>query len=298
MMTARVATGIVVLAMGLSASPAMADHTVIPPVDRSAIPELAGENTVLASESGWTRVRLPVDVDASKMYDFDTEIRGAGRVIALFMMREVAGALPKDPGGVWLMRFGDCDTRACEPNPFSSAWMSSDVRTLRAGIYRIYLVVDGARASATFNIPELEGATRINPTRDVRAKVQTLTPRIQESTTGVVFSAGNEAPFRGRGIALQGQFVDPIGPGVINNDYCLYEDDVPAGGSWTYMPPECGDTLSSTLSSTRTYAPLSYQCCWGFQLALDFLPKAMGSWYTSTTPVEDSGAVAMWLLLN
>ena len=298
MMTARVATGIVVLALGLSATPAMAEHTSIPAVDRSAVPELAGENTIFASESGWTRVRLPVNVDPSKMYDFDTEIRGAGRIVALFMMREVAGELPKDPGGIWLMRFGDCDTRACEPNPFSNAWMSSDVRTLRAGIYRIYLIVDGAPASATFNIPELEGATRINPTREVRAKVQTLTPRIHETTTGVISSAGNAAPFGGRGIALQGQFVDPIGPGVINNGYCVYEHEAPGGRFGTFMPPECGESLSSTLLSARTYSPLSYQCCWGFQLALDFLPKAMGSWYTSTTPVEDSGAVALWLLLK
>ena len=52
MMTARVATGVVLLAMGLSAAPAMAEHTSIPKVDRSALPELAGKNTIFANESG------------------------------------------------------------------------------------------------------------------------------------------------------------------------------------------------------------------------------------------------------
>ena len=296
--TAKMATALVLLTSALTAAPAGANHTYVPPVDRSSVPELAGRTTIFGDRSGWTRVRLPAGVDSRKLYGFDTEVHGDGRVIALFMMREIDGHVRRNAPDMWLMRFGNCGTRACEPSPWSGPWMSSSAGRLPAGIYRIYLVVDGAPASVSLDIPGLSGATRINPTGKVQAKVSTLTPRIEESTTGLVFSAGDKAPFGGRGIALQGQFIDPVGAGVIDNGYCVYEDEAPSEPALAYMRPACDESPSPTPYRLRTITPINDTCCWGFQLAMNYLPKAMGSWYTSTAPVESSGAVALWLSLK
>ena len=288
------------VAAGLSAAPARADHTTAPPIDRSRLPVLAGQTTVVGSESGWMRVRLPKPVDLGKYDSWDTGIKGNGRIIGMFMLEEKNGEVDNRGADMWLQRFGNCDTRACEPDPFVGAWMSADTDrdgTLPAGIYRIYFVVDGARASATFDLPGLPGETRINPTRPVRAKVTTLTPRIHEETTGVVFSAGDKRPFGGDGIALQGQWADPVGAGVFDWGYCLYPETAPADQTTAYIPPPCETHPGWPVNSVRTYTPLA-PCCYGFQLALDYLPKAMGNWYTASGPVEDSGAVALWLKLN
>ena len=298
MMRSKIVTALIVLTIGLSAAPAGATHTDVAPVDRAPVPVLAGKNTIFGSESSWARVRLPAEVDISGIYDMDTKVEGNGRILALFLLREVDGEIPARPSGISLMRFGNCDTRACEPSPFTNPWMSSSTLRLSKGLYRVYLVIDGAPASVSFELPGLPGATRIHPTRDARAKVHTMTPRLHESVTGVVFSAGDKAPFGGRGISMQGQYIDPIGAGTIHNGYCVYKDRAPSDQLTAYLPTTCDDRPSMSPTGVRPVTPLNDQCCWGFQMAMDYLPKAMGNWYTSVGAVEDSGAVALWLQLN
>ena len=282
----------------LAVVPARAHHTDVPPIDRSPLPKLAGHTTILGDHSGWMRVRLPQAMDPGKIDIFDFKITGHGRVMGAFLFREVDGEIHRRDPSLWMMRFGNCGTRACTPRRFAEPWMSwtaNQAGDLPPGIYRLYLVVDGAPASISFETRELPGVTRLNPTRRVHYAIKTMTPRVYEQNTGVVFSAGDKSPFSGRGITLQGQWVDPIGAGIFDWGFCLYPHEAPAEQTTAYLPTSCDSSPYWHLFALHAYTPLSDGCCWGFGMALDYIPRALGNWYTTSGPVESSGAAAMWL---
>lgn len=299
MMLFRSAITLALLAAGL-VTPAHADHTDPTPVDRSDVPVLKGENTIFGDQTAWTRVRLPESLHWDEI-DTWPKVRGDGRVIGIFLIEENGGQI--DPKGqrLWMVGFGNCSSRACDGTPGwgpDMGWKLDKEDMVPAGLYRLYLIVDGASGSVSFEIPRLSGATRINPTQTLgraRVKVQTLKTHLYESTTGVAFSAGNEAPFGGSGLALQKLWIDPLGTGAVESGVCWYRREAPADPQLAYLPPEC---MVGLLPFVQHYAPPNDGCCLGTGMSLDYLPKAMGSWYISTGPVESSGATALWLKLN
>ena len=290
----------VLIATSISIAPARANHTGPAPVDRSAVPVLAGENTIFGHKTAWTRVRLPEAWHWGEFMDSKARVKGDGRLLGIFMFQERNGEVDHEGAQFSIWRAGNCGTHGCERNGFSFPGMNWDLDKndmLPAGVYRLYLVVDGAPGSISFEIPRLSGATRINPDRAMgtaRAKVETLRTRLQVPVTGTAFAAGNERPFDGKGITLQEQWIDPIGAGVADVGACWYRREAPADHDTAYLPPNCNVTPLPSVFFIQRYTPLN-DCCLGFSMALPFLPKAMGSWYVSSGPVESAGAVALWL---
>ena len=287
-------------AAGSVSVPALAHHKRPAPVDRSRIPVLKEETTIFGDATAWTRVRLPESIGWQEI-DLTPKFKGDGRAVGVFLIEEEGGEI--DPKGekLWMADFGHCATPGCAGPPgwgSTLGWELDAHDMVPAGVYRLYLVVDGAPASVSFEIPRLEGATRINPTRTgVRAKVQTLTPQLQLPAAGLAFAAGDEAPFSGRGISLQELWIDPLGAGAVKSGLCWYRRAVPEDSGTAYLPPGC-DLAGSPTWWMQRYTPLSDECCLGISASLPFIPKAMGSWYISTTPVESSGATALWLKLD
>lgn len=281
--------------------PARAAHTSVPPIDRSPLPSLAGDTTVVGNETAWMRVRLPKPLATEEIDGADLKVRGHGRLFGILMVREIDGEIKPRQGYIDILRSGMCNKPGCKPKPMAmiSGGAATQDGKLPAGIYRLYLLADGGRVSVDFSTPELPGAVRLNPRRPARSMVQNLTPRVQVADTGVIYSAGDERPFRGRGFVFQAQWVDPMGAGVIARDFCIYPKEPPADQTTAYLPPECPvDLWWELLTLTySTYSPASYsdRCCWEMHQAANFLPKAIGSYYTLTSPAEHYGAATLWL---
>ena len=286
------------LVISALASPARADHTAT--LDRSDIPVLAGKTTVFGDETAWTRVRLPESVPFLELGELSlsTRVRGDGRLLGIFLFQEKNGEIDDRGSNWWIWRSGNCGTRGCERNSGELPGMTWDLDErdmIPAGVYRLYLVVDGAPGSVYFEIEGLSGATRIHPTRpmgEARAKVQTLKTRLHTPAAGVAGAFGNERPFGGRGMAIQELWVDPVGPAAVESVVCWYRREAPADPATAYAPPDCG--LIHT-AFVQWYTPPWDVCCPGWTMSLNYLPKAMGGWYVSSTPVESAGSVALWL---
>ena len=296
-----VVLGLFVAAMATNL-PARATHTYVPPIDRSPLPKLAGDITVLGDESAWMRVRLPKSIDSEKIrWANDFHVQGRGRLFGILMVREVDGHIERRSDSLHFLKSGMCNSRGCKPKPMAMISGGSS-STLRAGIYRLYVLADGGPVSVRFTTPELPGVVRLNPTRTARAKVHNLTPRVHTGSNGVIYSAGDERPFRGPGFAFQAQWVDPMGAGVINRDLCWYTKEAPSDPKTAYLPPACPVSLWWELLTltTTTYSPVTWSddCCWEMHFSANFLPKAMGSYYTLTTPADHYGAAALWLKID
>lgn len=253
----------------------------------SKIPTLAGITKVVGSESAWMRVRLPTTVNSRKVsFDFD----GNGRAIALYLVHEEHGRIPRKPVRLDAERFGQCFEEACEPSPYLSwGWGASNNR-LPAGIYRLYLITDGAPVEVTFNLHQLEGATQLTPAAPAQALVQTSTTRVLTEPSDSAYSGGDAAPFSGRGAAKLFQWLDPSGKGTAKYGACVYEDEPPADETTAYLPENCPSPFQDSVKGYE-----EDEGGFGVSYGLSSLPAALGTWYTATTPVEVHGSVAVWL---
>ena len=285
----------------VAAMPARATHTSVPPIDRSPLPDLAGDTIIVGDETAWMRVRLPKAIDTEEIDGANLRMRGHGRLFGILMVREIDGAIKPRQGYIDILRSGMCNRPGCKPKPMAmiSGGAATQDGKLPAGIYRLYLLADGGPVSVHFSTPKLPGAVRVNPSRPTKAKVHNLTPRVHVADTGVIYSAGDTRPFRGPGFAFQAQWVDSMGAGVIDRDFCFYDKEAPADQTTAYLPPNCPINLWWELLTLthHTYSPATYSdgCCWEMHLASNVLPKAMGSYYTLTSPAEHYGAAALWL---
>ncbi len=89
----RIALVLSLLMAAALAAPARATHTYVPPIDRSPLPELAGDTTVLGDESAWMRVRLSKPIDTDKIGWVDLQVRGRGRLFGILLVREIDGEI-------------------------------------------------------------------------------------------------------------------------------------------------------------------------------------------------------------
>lgn len=273
------------------ASPASATHTSTPAVDRGAVPVLAGKTMLEGSETGWLRVRLPKAVETPDQ----TTISGNGRLIAAYLFEERDGSVVRDGVNFSTDRFGWCAEQACEPSPWASS--GSAARTARngllpAGTYRLYLIADGAPASVTLRFRGLSGATRLRPRFEAVSALRTMPGHVPGGDVGPLYSAGDEAPFRGQGVSLLGHYFETQAAGVAAFGYCVYPKRAPGDGPAAYLPPECPSRPASS-PWVRSFHPLTNGL--GFVLGLDGVPAAMGSWHAATAPVESTVTVALWL---
>lgn len=255
------------------------------------MPTLARKTTVVGSESAYARVRLPKSVTFRKTL---VEIEGDGRAVGVVLTSEVNGRVPRTPKLIEFdsVRLSDCFEEGCSPDQQLAPSGSTGERP-RPGIYRLYLIADGAPASVTITFPELKGKTTIVPTSPSRTVVQTMTSWVSIDVTRSVYSAGDIAPFRGNGMAWMGQTIEAPGSGTAAYDFCIYWDEPPTVEATAYLPG-CPKVFPGG-PYIREYEE-SREDWLGFHLSLGGrIPAAIGNWYATTSPVDVGGSVAVWL---
>ncbi|HVF54064.1 MAG TPA: hypothetical protein VNC78_10760 [Actinomycetota bacterium] len=125
------------------------------------------------------------------------EIQGAGRAVGFALTRDApSDSLPK--GFQLAVRLGDCTTPGCDPGRKLNNFMypfefgeGVHPRTLRPGVYRLYLIADGSRVRVRFTLEGLRGRTKLHSAR--RAPVDVRSPKIHTNQHDgrVVYSAGS-----------------------------------------------------------------------------------------------------------
>lgn len=266
--------------------------------DAPALPRLGRVTEIRTSETASTRVVLPRDIHMFPSFDPDLRFFGDGRVIAFLLVKE-----GRDGGLQWSQaisghRLGQCAEIGCEPQMWDGGSMGGRGvgrrSTLRAGTYRLYVVADGAPVTIRLTLPGLEGRSLVRPEGAARAVVKTLTPRLHETNSGLIYSAGNISPFRdGHGLTILGLWLKGVGTEKAAMGDCVYEDDPPAVEAIAYLPEICPRSFYSGYQTSGSAAPDDYTI--GFNLTLDGLPAAIGAWYAAQAPVEEAGSVAVWL---
>lgn len=272
---------------------ALPSGTNAAPTERaSRVTALAGTTVVTGRAIGYARVRVTESIDPMKL---DASIEGDGRVISVVIAREEKG-----PGKHWpaleVTSFGHCGTEpGCKPDPdYDSMGWTSSVRKLKPGIYGLYLIADGEPARVTLRFAELDGRARVAPTLPAKAILQSIEPQVQVEATRSVYSAGATAPFRGPGLAMMAQTIHAPGTGTAVWGSCFYEDEPPADETTAYMPPSCPDGPPHRDPWIKQYNETSEEGL-GFELGAFFIPAAMGGWYVTTSEVDISGSVVVWL---
>jgi hypothetical protein len=267
-----------------------------PASSKTAIPALAGTTVIVGSESAWTRVRVP------RAFHWDdvisATISGDGRGLGFVLVKEVNGAIPKSPKAIDGIRFGDCFEEACAMrSPIEEAGIGAAGRgdVWPAGIYRLYLIADGAPVRVTMEFPQLDGKTTIAPRIPANAVVQSLTPRVP--TTPLFYSAGDLAPFKGQGFLWFSQTLEVPGSGTAAYDWCIYHDEAPPVQATAYLPADCpGGWHNGYRPTVREYDDPGEDWL-GYEVAVYMhrLPAAVGAWYSTTSPVKVGGVAAIWL---
>ncbi len=166
---------------------------------------------------------------------------------------------------------------------------------LTAGVYRLYVVADQAPVRFVFQIPALEGKTIIRPADDTAVEIRTLTPRIQESGTRTVYSAGDYTRLErlNEGFGFLGLWVrgdNHLGTGFGS---CYYYGGIADPPQEAAFLPGC-PTGHSTPHMSQLTGPgqkggiIFTSFNWEF-------PSGIGGWYASISEVRAAGAVALWL---
>lgn len=281
---------------------AVPGRTAAAPAARSSIPTLAGKTTATATNSAYIRVHLPIAVHYEQI-DV-VELVGDGRAVGFALVKERNGRVRKNAAILEAVRFGDCFEEACATDYPFDAWGAGGTGPTPGkslypvyppGIYRLYLIADGAPATVTLEFSELTGETTITPTTPARALVQNLTPRLPVGPTRSLYSAGDVAPFRGHGLTYMFQKIEAPGNGTAIYDACIYWDEPPAQEATAYLPPDCPKGMPQGHRPTiKEYNDQDEEHL-GYQVGIYALPAAIGNWYATTTPADVGGSVAVWL---
>lgn len=290
--TTRALVALLMFSATMTAVPASGE-----PRHGATIAPLGRITKIQADESAWMRVRLGRDVPLFPSMPATVKFEGNGRALAILLVREKADGTLDWSQNLSGHHLGQCAQEACAPKTLQRGWLAARGAgrrpTLRAGTYRLYVVTDGAPITVTLGLGLLEGRTTLRPTQPATTRVKTLTPRLHETTTGMVYSAGDVSPFRGGGLSLVGLWVKGVEDEHAVLGDCIYEDEPPTIETIAYLPEVCPTTYYRGIQSNGSTDPDNYDI--GFNLALDYIPAALGTWYASRYPVEDAGSVALWL---
>ncbi len=181
--------------------------------------------------------------------------------------------------------------------------------TLPAGRYRLYLVADGARVTATVRLPGLKGRTaitsgaRIRPVIDVPQPDQFDPPASAAGYGGNLYGAGSTHQFRGDqgGIYYSTLWKIVVGaPRSANpSAHCLFKDveapsfAAPCRGAKENLPTVYGQvpTDQKTGPGLDTYAA-------GVMSAFGVLPEGqwgLGGYIETAAPATEAHTVVFWL---
>jgi hypothetical protein len=254
--------------------------------------ELGRHSVFTASETSSLLVRLPKRQSLLDMKSFNMDSEGDGRVTGFMLIEQ--GVKPREAATVNGLTVGRCSKRACRArnSEFRFFGTTNIYRYIPSGIYRLYVVADGAPVTVTFRASNLSGRVRARPTRRERTDLRTLTPRVDVDGAHSLYSAGDYTDLNGGkpDFGFLGLWVEADAPAAATAwGSCIYYNDEspdpPEDRAFTPGCPE-GDSYPSAFPARRVVSTTRVN---------GQVPYGLGAWYSTTSPVSDYGAVAFWI---
>jgi hypothetical protein len=237
---------------------------VLPARASAARPAVAGTTTVTASRSGSVAVRLPKPVTMAVFEDVRLTAP-RGRLAAVVVKKDGAWDAPL----AQIVRTGYCGEPGCvSPLPnaaVGSIWAPGSTDGLRGtlppGNYTIYLVTDGAPATATIRFRGLSGTVRLAARGPVRASVVAAKPTMAEPASSPSLFAGGTAYRSGRRGALNATMIWKELPAYVQVNavgICQYDTAAAGSGALPSYQLPCGNgrgAIPPSLGSTNPAGP-------------------------------------------
>jgi len=271
----------------------------VPASSGSALPDLAGHNTLTGSTSGALRVHLPAPTAPPSVYGRDVQVTGDGRIAGFWLTQDVPA---RDGATVigWRIRpTGTWETgEALSPNT-----------TLPAGDYVLYLLADGGPVTVTFDLPALTGTATLVPERSSSWRVDDLTDHSTPTSAGEVFAAGDTHSIGDRGgVLVPFLWFQADQPIVFDYGVCTYAG-APAQDPSVAFGPYCPDTANPASHGFNSGGP-------GFDVPTPLVPDfplwvrgtiawplksgsySIGGWIAASHVPTDHGALGVWFTFD
>ncbi|HEV2756983.1 MAG TPA: hypothetical protein VG318_14545, partial [Actinomycetota bacterium] len=209
---------------------------------RADWPAAAGTTVIEGNRTGFAFVRLaqPVKVPLDEEYGLGLRLSGSGRLYGVALRQEVPtrgepimlvsthgdgnGYEPSDRIGPW--------------GPFEEADFESGEYVLPAGLYRLYVIADGAPVRAEIAFPGVDGTATFSLDVAVPYKLVDL-PRVNSAGPALHTFAG-ESTLRSEGLVAVRSHVRSDSQVYVREDVCMYGPDDEYEPT-TAFGPECGD---------------------------------------------------------
>lgn len=211
------------------------------PASAGSTPLLAGATTVSGTRSASMLVRIPRAVDIGDVYA-DFRLHAPRGRIAAVLLKKTG---PWDAPFAQTIHHGFCVERGCaSPLPNAGGayvWAPGSTNGLSgrlpAGTYRLYLVADGARVTATLRLRGLAGSTRLTPRGPIRASFVAPKPTVAEPASGPSLFAGGSTHTTPSTGGINDTRLWKVLPTAVSHSAvgaCVYDGKPPKGGT---VPP-------------------------------------------------------------
>lgn len=260
----------------------------------------SGSATVIVSRD--TRLASRLSLLRPSGPNRHVRLQGGGLFVG-FMLTKVVGGVEQVVAAEG--RFANCKD-ACPqgmnyvyPSESGKSWIE-----IPAGVYRLYFLTTGGRATVRFDLPGLKGTTRVAPTAPLRVEEVDLQPTVGGSPGGV-YSAGATGTLYDTGVILGNLwFSGDVPSGASAQGDCLYYGRPSVPDPVAYSPAcipynesglfESGG--SSLLTGAHTDAGIT-----ALNVFRGGLRKGLwsyGFWYTVTSVIEQTRASVVFVSLN
>lgn len=247
-----------------------------------------------ASKTSMMRVRFRHPV---KTADLHSHIRGNGRLYG-YLMRKVGDygdtRGPKQEGTRPFIRAvttGQCTKPGCRAK-HDRFFLETryNVGNKVAGLWDFYIVADGSPVSVTLKIEGSKSQKSVRVSGPVISEMRTLTPRVHETATNTIYSAGDFSK--------------------------LKEPDFGAIALWTIGAPHGATAYGACHFRRQESVPEEVRLVPGCPLGygspavwpapgdrggivtvsrMDSTTRGLNGWYATTSVVERYGAVGLWI---
>ena len=252
-----------------------------------------GTTTFTASQTSMTRIRFaqPLAND-----DYHFHIKGNGRLYG-FIMRKVGyygdETGPKQEGArptIKAVTTGECTKRGCvkkhDPFHFISLYNVKDLR----GEWDFYVIADGPPVRIQIKVKGSKSNDVVRVNGPVRSEMRTMTPRVHETNTDSVYSAGDFSRLKDPDFGTIALWAIGRPHVVTGHGLCHYAkredvpDDVrllpgcPTGYSNPFVHPypgEMGGFIAVSMGDGDT--------------------RGLAGWFGAAAAVERFGAVGLWI---
>lgn len=274
------------------------------PADEERLPVLRRINVIAGAESGYVRVRVPTNSELDLSSEVaslggpneNISISGGGRFIGIALVQE-------DSSGAWTgnVRLAGTLNRCSRPGCVSKTplQLATGSSRLPKGVYRLYLIADGAPVTVKFSLDGPTGETTLRPDQHARTTIGSPRPAFLADAVGY-FSGGRTYEVRSRSLMLSAMWTTTARTGGVYSA-CMYRGRATKGAAGGFSPLRClqdnyqGDQpdyfLPAPLPAGTDLTYLLYETD-------PSVPKgewSKGYWWMSPTPVTDAGITTLFL---